>query len=221
MAGSVTIKGTKNGLVLVLSENEEYSVLKEKVAKKFKESAKFLGDAKTALSFEGKKLTDEQKEELIACITENTSLDIVCVLDNSDEANVKYEQAILKKYQEMSASNAKIFKGNLRSGQSLESDTGMIVLGDVNPGASLVANGNIIVLGTLRGTAWAGAGGNTDCFVICTDMMPVQIRIADIIARSPDQKERPGSKETRIAYLDNNQICISVLNKEIINSIVI
>ena len=34
MAGSVMIKGTKNGITLVLDENEEYDVLKEKVEKK-------------------------------------------------------------------------------------------------------------------------------------------------------------------------------------------
>ena len=48
MAGSVMIKGTKNGITLVLDENEEYDVLKEKVEKKVSESAKFLGNAKTA-----------------------------------------------------------------------------------------------------------------------------------------------------------------------------
>ena len=221
MGSSVMIKGTKNGLILYLNESEEFSVLKEKVEKKFRDSAKFLGEAKTALSFEGKKISEEQKEELLQCIRDNTSLDIVCILDNSEEANAPFEQAVGRKLMEMTASNARIYKGNLRSGQSIESETGMIVLGDVNPGASLIANGNIIVLGTLRGTAWAGAGGNQGCFVICTDMVPVQIRIADIIARSPDQPEKGVIKETRIAYLDNDQICISPLNKEIINSLII
>ena len=32
MNGSVIIKGTKNGITLVLDENEEYSVIKEKSA---------------------------------------------------------------------------------------------------------------------------------------------------------------------------------------------
>jgi septum site-determining protein MinC len=61
MNGSVMIKGSKNGITLVLSETEEYDVLKSKVEKKFKDSAKFLGNAKTAISFEGRKLTEEQK----------------------------------------------------------------------------------------------------------------------------------------------------------------
>ena len=221
MAASVMIKGTKNGITLVLDENEEYDVLKEKVAKKFAESAKFLGNTKTALAFEGKKLSEEQKDEMIKIITDNTSLEIVCLLDNSDEADEKFAAALLKKAQEAQAVNSKIYKGNLRSGQSIESDNGIVVLGDVNPGASLISKGNIIVLGSLRGTAWAGVGGNANCFIVCSDMMPVQIRIADIIARSPDNPDRSGAKEMRIAYLENGQICISPLSKDIINSLVI
>ena len=219
MAGSVMIKGTKNGITLVLDENEEYSVLKEKVEKKFSESSKFLGNAKTALAFEGKKLTDEQKDELLKVITDNTDLDIVCIMDNSAEANAKFAQAVNEKMFEQLAGNAKIHKGNLRSGQSIETDAGIVVLGDVNPGASLISKGNIIVLGTLRGTAWAGVGGNKNCFVICSDMMPVQLRIGDIIARSPDHQGAAVGKETKIAYLDNDQICISPLTKDIINSL--
>ena len=120
---------------------------------------------------------------------------------------------------EQLAGNAKIHKGNLRSGQSIETDAGIVVLGDVNPGASLISKGNIIVLGSLRGTAWAGVGGNTNCFIVCSDMMPIQIRIGDIIARSPDNQVNSSAKETKIAYLENNQICISPLSREIINGL--
>ena len=220
MNGSVMIKGSKNGITLVLSETEEYDVLKEKVEKKFAESAKFLGNAKTAISFEGKKLTEEQKEELIKCIMDNTQLEIVCILDNSEEGNAAFKQAVEKKNNELTAANARIYKGNLRSGQALESDAGLIVLGDVNPGASLVSKGNIVVLGSLRGTAWAGAGGNENCFVICSDMMAMQIRIADIIARSPDRQESKTGKDIKIAYLENGSVCISPLSKDIISNLV-
>ena len=219
MAGSVMIKGTKNGITLVLDENEDYDVLKEKVEKKFSESAKFLGNAKTALAFEGKKLSDEQKDEMLKIITDNTDLDIVCVLDNSEEANGKFAAAVNDKMLEELTGYAKIHRGNLRSGQSIETDAGIVVLGDVNPGASLLSKGSIVVLGTLRGTAWAGVGGNKDCFVICPDMMPVQLRIGDIIARSPDNQAGVVGKEIKIAYLDNDQICISPLTKDVINSL--
>ena len=219
---SVVIKGSKNGITLVLDENEEFSVLKENVAKKFSDSSKFLGNAKTALAFEGRKLTDEQKDELIECIKENSELDIVCLMDNSEEGNLKFKQAVESALLGMNASNVKIYKGGLRSGQTIESDNGLVVLGDVNPGASLVSKGNVIVLGTLRGTVWAGVGGNRNAFVICSDMTPMQVRISDIIARAPDHQEKKDDKNMKIAYLDeNDSICIAPLTKDIINSLVI
>ena len=94
------------------------------------------------------------------------------------------------------------------------------MLGDVNPGASVISNGNIIVLGALKGTAYAGACGNKDCFVIALDMNPMQIRIADMIARAPD-KPKKAKKEPQIAYLDGNAICISEYSKDIINNLMI
>ena len=156
---------------------------------------------------------------MLKIITDNTDLDIVCVLDNSEEANGKFAAAVNDKMLEELTGYAKIHRGNLRSGQSIETDAGIVVLGDVNPGASLISKGSIIVLGTLRGTAWAGVGGNKDCFVICSDMMPVQLRIGDIIARSPDDQAGVVGKEIKIAYLDNDQICISPLTKDVINSL--
>ena len=219
---SVVIKGSKNGITLVLDENEEFESLKEKVSKKFSDSAKFLGNAKTALAFEGRKLTDEQKDELVKCIKENTELDIVCFMDNSEEGNLKFAQAVEKTLTDMNAANARIYKGGLRSGQVIESDTGIIVLGDINPGASLVSKGNIIVLGALRGTAWAGSGGNANAFVIASEMNPMQIRISDTIARSPDSRERMDDRNIRIACLDENgSICISPLSKDIVSHLVL
>ena len=220
MSGSVVIKGSKNGITLVLDENEDFDVLKEKIEKKFKDSAKFLGNAKTALAFDGRELTDDQKDEIVKIITDNTELEIVCLIDHSDDANAVFLNALQKQMMDMTASNAKIHKGNLRSGQAIESDTGIVVLGDVNPGASLVSKGSIIVLGSLRGTVWAGADGNASCFVLSTDMTPMQIRIADTIARSPDRKEAREQNILKIALLDENgSICISPLTKEIINGL--
>ena len=221
MNGSVAIKGTKNGLTLVLDENEEWDALKEMVGKKFSDSAKFLGTAKTALAFEGRKLSEEQKEELIKIITENTELEIVCLIDPSDEANKVFKDAVDKKIADITSANVRIYKGNLRSGQCIEAETGVVVLGDINPGASVTSKGSVIVLGTLRGTVWAGTGGNRDAFVIATDMMPVQIRIGEIIARSPDRAEQTGIRETKVAYIDENgDICISPMTKDIINTLI-
>jgi septum site-determining protein MinC len=65
----------------------------------------------------------------------------------------------------------------------------LVIIGDVNPGAELVAAGDIIVLGRLRGTAHAGAKGDTSAQIFALQLQPVQIRIAGVITRAPEQDQ--------------------------------
>ena len=84
-----------------------------------------------------------------------------------------------------------------------------MIIGDVNPGASVVADGNIVVIGTLKGTATAGNNNDTNAFVMALVMDPIQIQIADVIARSSDTKSHFKKKtEPMIARIRNHQICV-------------
>ena len=49
----------------------------------------------------------------------------------------------------------------------------------------------------------------------------MQIRIADIIARSPDHKDKKDVRDIKIAYLEKGSIVISPLSKEIISGLVL
>lgn len=75
----------------------------------------------------------------------------------------------------------------LRSGQSVSHAGHLIIIGDVNPGAEVVAEGDITVWGALRGIARAGVGGNNDAEIRALRLQPIQIRIGESFARSPDK----------------------------------
>lgn len=220
MDNSVVIKGSKNGITVVLDEELDFDELKRKVALKFQDSSKFLGETKAAVSFDGRTLSESEENQLVEIIRVYSKLDVVCVLNKDDERNKKFEQAVDTSISDYNSVNARLYRGNLRSGQSVEMETGVIILGDVNPGASVISNGNIIILGALKGMAYAGAGGNKDCFVIALDMNPMQIRIADVIARAPDKPDKSGHAP-KVAYLDNGAICITEYSKDIVNLLTI
>ena len=75
----------------------------------------------------------------------------------------------------------------------------VIVMGDVNPGAEIVAGADILILGTCRGLLHAGAPDNIYASITATRLMAPQIRIAELIARSPDSREEPnGTEQARI-----------------------
>lgn len=219
MANSVIIKGTKSGIIVVLDANLDFELLKEAVAEKFSASSDFFGEASMAISFEGRQLTNEEERGLLDTINESSNLNIVCVVETNPKTEEFFHKTLNEKLLELNNNTGQFYKGNLRSGQVLESETSIIVIGDVKPGAKVVSKGNIIVLGTLKGNAFAGASGNENAFVLALDMEPMQIRIADIIARSPDSPKKKTKKETKAAYIEDGNIYIEPFTKDVINDI--
>ncbi|MBE9222078.1 septum site-determining protein MinC [Cyanobacterium stanieri LEGE 03274] len=97
-------------------------------------------------------------------------------------------------------------KTNLRSGVQIAHDSTVIVLGDVNPGATIVAGGDVFVWGTLKGIAHAGARGNRESLIMALKMNPTQLRIADLVARAPD--DNPDNNVAEVAYIGEEGIRI-------------
>ena len=89
----------------------------------------------------------------------------------------------------------RIHQGTLRAGDVLEAEASVLVLGDVNPGAQVIAGGHVLVWGTLRGVAHAGKNGDTKARIVALQLRPLQLRIADCIARGPDELPLAGLAE--------------------------
>ena len=104
-------------------------------------------------------------------------------------------------------------KGTLRSGQRISSPGHVVVLGDVNPGAEIVAAGNILVMGVIRGLVHAGSEGNRDAVVTAIRLKPMQLRIADIITRPPENLENDFFTAYETARVKNETIVIEETGK--------
>lgn len=231
MSNAVVIKGTTYGFSVYVDEQADFVTVCEQVKEKFKESAKFFGAAKMAISFEGKQLTDEEQRVLLNLISENSDVQIVCVIEKNGETEELHRRSLEERMQEqhlqeLDSSNGQFYKGNLRSGQVLETETSIIIVGDVNQGATVTSKGNIIVLGALLGNVYAGAGGNENAFVLALELDPVQIRIADTIARAPDKvgkalwkREKEKTKEPKIAFRSEGNIFIEPVSRTVLNDI--
>ena len=97
-------------------------------------------------------------------------------------------------------------QGTLRSGDHVQGDGDVLVLGDVNPGATLSATGHVMVWGRLRGIAHAGREGDRKARIVALQLRPLQLRIADVVARGPDDLPQVGLAEQ--ARLDGDDIVI-------------
>lgn len=204
----VIFKGTKEGISILLDASAEYSTIKEQLEKKVKDSSKFFEGVKTSILFKGKELTEEQEFELLDIISTKTNMNITFFKTETSDTTVKKHKThadLLKNLEHYN--NTKFFKGAVRSGQSMEYDGSIVIIGDVNPGGVVRAGGNIIILGALKGIAHAGCNGMTDAFVSALSMIPVQLRIADIITRFPDDDRTP-TRIAEYAYIEDGQIFV-------------
>ena len=92
-----------------------------------------------------------------------------------------------------------IHRATLRSGDHLKARHHVLLIGDVNPGAQISAGGNVLVWGRLRGCAHAGIQGDLNARITALQLRPLQLRIADLVARGPEEKPQPGlAEEARI-----------------------
>ncbi len=203
----VIFKGTKDGVTVLFDADAPFEELCQQLEKKVEEAGKFFDNVKTSLAFKGRSFTDEEEETLFQIITEHTSMQITFLKTENNE--LKQLSDLLEK--EMSPHNlTKFHKGSLRNGQKIEFDGSLVIVGDVNPGAEIKASGNIIVLGQLKGMAHAGCKGMTDAFIAAVYMAPVQLRIADIITRFPEENKK-GPKPPEYAFIQQGQIFVMAL----------
>lgn len=94
MSQSVMIKSNKYGINLVLDPNIPFVELLKDVIEKFKASEKFFKNAELAISFEGRKLSEEEENRIIEAITENTTIQILCIVQNGSEQEAVMKQQI-------------------------------------------------------------------------------------------------------------------------------
>jgi septum site-determining protein MinC len=82
-----------------------------------------------------------------------------------------------------------LVRRTLRSGQVVQHPGHVVVIGDVNPGAEIIAGGDVVVWGKLRGIVHAGATGDDGAVVCALSLAPLQLRIGNHIARTPEGRE--------------------------------
>lgn len=219
MDTSVVIKGYKNGIILQLNDELPFSELRKRIRAKFQESAKFLGAAKMALTFDGRVLSSEEQKDVLRIISENTELEVICVFDNNQDNEALLKMSLDKMISCLSNQTAQIYRGVLQAGRKLESGTSIIIYGNVEEGASIISGGSIVVLGSLFGRAIAGTNNSLDAFVFSSHLDPTHLQIGDIVYHEEELTTREWKKKKKIErkeQLENAAKIARISNHEII-----
>ena len=198
---NVVLKGTKDGISVVLKPEIPFDVIVGDVAEKFDKSKSFFSNGRYNINITGRKLQPAERLQLEKSISEILA---------ECEINIGYIDEIkqsAKVFNDIKEGYTKFHEGTLRSGQLIESQGNLVIIGDANPGSEVVAAGNVVVMGAIRGIVHAGCTGNRNAFVVALNLNPTQIRIADIITRPPDNEVRKSITPER-AYIKDNTIYI-------------
>ena len=197
MIEAVTFKLTKNGLRIVLDDNLDFASIRRLLKKKLEESKDFFQGARLKTVIQGRDLEKHEFDELYKIINEETGF-----------FEIEEEVTTFDWKQNIAEGKTKFYRGTMRSGNLIDYKGNVVVMGDVNPGAEVIATGNIVVMGVIKGTVHAGSKGNRNAIVSANGIYPTQLRIADLITVSPNEKmaERLSGFET--AYIKENNIYI-------------
>lgn len=205
----VILKGFGRGIAVILDSECDFEVICEHFAQKIINGKNFFSGNEVPVQFVGRRLSSHELLKLIDIMkTFGGVHDIIFPWDEIDFYNLIPQAPVCDANSNIDLTTTQIHKGTLRSGQIIKVNGDLVVFGDVNPGAEVIASSNIFVLGTLRGIAHAGFGGNRNVVVFALELKPVQIRIANLIARAPDDQSSEDVIGPEIAYIENDVIVI-------------
>ncbi|WP_066385936.1 septum site-determining protein MinC [Neobacillus mesonae] len=205
---NVTIKGTKDGLVLRLDDSCSYDELKRELDQKLSANTRTQEERQlisVKLEVGNRYVTEEQREELKELIRQKKNLVVEDIYSNV----ITREEADQVRAENEVVTVSKI----IRSGQVLQVAGDLLLIGDVNPGGTVIAGGNIFVMGALKGIAHAGFSGNEQAVISASSMRPSLLKISDTHYSAPDSLPADEKHDMVCAYIDdeNHQIKIDRL----------
>ena len=215
--GVVKFKGSRSGLQLVLDEAADFSAIEDEIKDKLESGSNFFCKG-TMIQVVSESLSEDEKRRLsglfhahgvvMRAVTaaELDSLPAEPEVPDTEEKAVPEPAVKGQSVQEMTVVNRTV-----RGGEEITSKSSVLICGNVKPGAQIIAGGSIDIRGTCRGIVHAGAYGDTSAFVIADHLMPMQVRIAGMIARAPDHVEKSAQAER--ASIKNGQIIIEPIER--------
>ncbi|MBR7024785.1 MAG: septum site-determining protein MinC [Selenomonadaceae bacterium] len=203
----VTIKGLKYGLQLNFAKGASFDDVQANLLEKLQSGSSFFIRGTTVFVPKGY-FAEEQNEALRKMFHRHgmlfsTELKRPNLAPPSRDTSMKAPAQKLKESVE-EAQKMMIINHTVRGGQEVKANCSVLICGNVNPGAQVIAGGSIDIRGTCRGFVHAGAFGDKTACVVADRLMPVQIRIADLIARAPDEDVKVSQAER--AMIKDNMI---------------
>lgn len=215
---AVSIKGTRNGLVIVFDPEMDIEEIKSTLKLKMEKSKGFFKGAKFVVHncCSGSENTYIAELEgiclqygLIPCPELSWTTSFWEGQPDPPPARRKKAEIIpLRQQADPEGEHALLVTRSLRSGHKVSCRNTIVIMGDVNPGAEVISGGSIYVLGSCKGTVHAGSEGNLMSEVYAMKLQPAVLRIGSITA---DTSGRSGAAAFGVARVVRGAITIGKL----------
>ena len=229
---SVTFRGSREGLRVMLAEGEWQGVFQELTTQIERPAAQsFFRGARVFLETPNRALGIHELEDLIALFGRYQMELITVAGDAAAQKTLDRLRGLPETPPEQIQESPSppeppkgiphepvlpeslVIKRTLRSGQIIKHTGDVVVVGDVNPGAEIIAEGDVLVWGKLRGLVHAGASGDLNAIVGALTLAPMQLRIGSLIALAPEDM-RNRSAPAEIARIEDGRIVVEPWGKE-------
>lgn len=200
-------KGRRGSLHVILDEHADFAAIRDRLSQRLTEANNFFRGAELLVCAGQRELSDVERDELARVVNGYPDLKLVGFVDSDGQPlpasiggksvatqrnEVQLNQIQHNEPQEQegqpNGTNTLFIQRTVRAGQSIRFNGNVTIVGDVNPGAEVVATGHIVVLGVFRGIAHAGAEGDEGAIVAAYRLLPMQLRIANLVSRAPDDE---------------------------------
>lgn len=230
MSDIINIKGTRNGLVIILDSTHDFEDIKKTLNSKIAAARGFFNGAKFTFHLNQTLTAEKTKELEEICCGHGLVPDEKITWGPTHEATESLPPAPESVREKAMADNIRplmreaspslpsvgitdsdkkpclLINHSLRSGNKLNYNGNVVIFGDVNPGSEITATGDVIIMGSLRGVVHAGANGDESSIIMAYRLNPVQLRIATTISRPPENSQ--ASTFPEIARLRKGQMII-------------
>lgn len=188
----VELKGSSFTLSVVHLHSSEPEIIREVLNEKVKQAPAFLQNAPVVLNVAT--LPEDADWLMITQVVNEAGLRVVGIsgvqndmqklslqtagLPLLTEGKIKTTKTVMSP-PVLSVEKTKIVSNPIRTGQQIYArNCDLIVTSHVSAGAELIADGNIHIYGMMRGRALAGANGDTQSQIFCTQLAAELVSIA-------------------------------------------
>ena len=211
MSGMISIKGSREGLRLQLSESAAWDEVLTALREQLERGSQFFNGARIAVDIGERALSNAELNTILELMQQH-GLEAEALISSAREsrsaaraAGIATRPVLKAAEREDTADSTSFIQRTVRSGQVVRHHGHLLIVGDINPGAEVIAGGSVMIWGRVRGIVHAGALGDRSAIICALELAPTQLRIADLITRAPDSSS---GKQPEVARIVNEQISV-------------